>query len=159
MFTPKMRRIHQEQWVPVPLGDIFAFFSNAENLQKVTPPWVGFRILTPRPIVMAAGTIIDYEVRIHQIPMRWRSEITEWLPPHHFVDVQRKGPYSEWIHRHSFCELNGGTLVTDDVEYMVPFSWMPGAGLVERFLVRPELDRIFAHRRSALRMHFGLPPE
>jgi ligand-binding SRPBCC domain-containing protein len=159
MMNSNLKSIHEEQWVPFSLDKVFAFFSNAENLEKVTPPWVGFRILTSTPIVMAAGIMIDYEVRIHRLPMRWRSEITEWVPPHHFVDVQRKGPYSEWKHRHSFLELNGGTLVTDDVEYLVPLSWMPGAGLVERFLVRPELNRIFAHRRSALRTHFGLPPE
>jgi len=154
-----IRSLHQEQWVAVPLAQVFDFFSNAENLEKVTPPWVGFRILTECPIVMRPGTVIDYEVKIHRIPMRWRSEITEWEPPHYFSDVQLKGPYARWNHRHSFRESNGGTLVVDDVEYALPFSWVPGTGLVERFFVKPELDRIFAHRRSALRTQFGLPPE
>ncbi len=158
-MTPKIRTLHQEQWVPIPLDEVFDFFSQAQNLEKVTPPWVGFRILTPSPITMRPGTIIDYEVRLHRIPMRWRSEITEWVPPFHFADVQLKGPYALWNHRHSFRAEKEGTLVIDDVQYAVPLSWMPGAGLVERFLVEPELRRIFAHRRVALRAHFGLPPE
>jgi len=122
----------------------------------MTPPWVGFKILTPSPIVMGVGTIIDYEVRLHRIPMHWRSEITEWTPPLRFSDLQLKGPYSHWHHLHSFTEAEGGTLVVDEIEYAIPLGWMPGAWLVEKLLVKPELERIFAHRRSALRKEFNL---
>lgn len=105
---------------------------------------------------MDLGTLIDYEVRLHGIPMHWRSEITEWTPPYQFSDLQLKGPYAHWHHVHSFAESNGGTLVMDHIEYAVPFSWMPGAGLVEQYLVKPELERIFAHRSKTLRKEFGL---
>lgn len=142
--------------MPVALKEVFAFFSNPENLPKITPPWVGFKILTPTPIVMGFGTLIDYEVRLHHIPFRWRSKITEWKPPYQFADLQLKGPYSYWHHVHSFAESKGGTLVTDDIDYAVPFSGMPGAGFVEHHFVKPELERIFAHRSAALRLEFGL---
>lgn len=145
--------------MPVALADVFAFFSNAENLPKITPPWVGFKILTPTPIVMGCGTLIDYEVRLHRIPMRWRSKITSWNPPYQFADLQLKGPYAYWHHTHSFAESKGGTLVMDDIDYAVPLSWMPGAGFVEHHFVKPELERIFAHRSAALRVEFGLAPE
>ena len=108
---------------------------------------------------MRTGAIIDYEVRIHGIPLRWRSEIADWNPPHRFVDIQLKGPYAYWHHTHSFTESNGGTLVADDIQYAVPMSWMPGVSLVERFFVTPELERIFSHRRTALDAAFGLSSE
>jgi len=152
-------KIRWEQWIPVALPEVFSFFSDAQNLEKVTPPWVGFRILTPLPIQMAVGTLIDYEVKLRGIPMHWRSEITEWDPPRSFADRQLKGPYAFWLHTHSFAEKDNGTLVTDDVEYAPPLSWVPGASLVNRWFVRPELNRIFEHRKAALRSHFGLPPE
>ena len=156
-MNPHKLNLCKEQWVPIPLPEVFAFFSDPGNLSKMTPPWVGFKILTPAPIKMARGTLIDYEVRLHRIPMHWRSEITEWSPPHRFSDLQLKGPYSYWHHVHSFSASGEGTLVVDQVEYAIPLSWMPGAGLIEHFLVKPELERIFAHRRAALRRAFGLP--
>ena len=145
--------------MPIGLTEVFAFFSNPQNLSKITPPSVGFKILTPSPIVMGPGTLIDYEVRIHGIPLHWRSEISEWNPPYKFADIQLKGPYAYWHHTHSFTASNGGTLVSDHIQYSVPLSWMPGAGLVERFFVRPELEKIFAHRRTALEAEFGLSTE
>lgn len=156
---PKIRTIHEEQWIPIPLEDVFGFFSNAQNLSKVTPPSVGFRILTPTPIEMKRGLRLDYQISLRGIPLKWSSEITEWNPPHHFTDLQLTGPYALWKHRHSFKALNGGTLVTDDVQYAVPLSWIPGAALVELLFVEPELRRIFLHRKKALRAHFGLPSE
>ena len=158
-MRPKVRSIHEEQWLPLPLADVFSFFSDAQNLEKVTPDSVGFRILTRLPLVMKEGLTIDYEIRLHGIPMRWSSLITEWNPPEHFTDVQVKGPYAIWRHKHSFKELNGGTLAIDDVQYAVPLSWLPGVSLVEHFFVKPELRRIFAYRKRALRKHFNLPDE
>lgn len=152
-------KIQWEQWIPVSLAEVFSFFSDAQNLEKVTPPWVGFRILTPLPIHMAVGTQIDYEVKLRGFPMHWCSEITEWDPPRKFADRQLKGPYSTWLHSHCFAEKDNGTTVTDIVEYAPPLNWVPGASLVNRWFVRPELNRIFEHRKAALRSHFGLPPE
>jgi ligand-binding SRPBCC domain-containing protein len=156
-LEPRLSRLHREMWVPLPLETVFAFFSNPANLELVTPPWVGFRILSRLPVEMKKGLLLDYAIRVHGIPLKWRSEITVWEPPFRFADVQLKGPYAVWHHEHRFEARHGGTLVTDEVEYAVPFSWMPGSSLVERFLVRPDVEKIFAHRRGALLRHFGLP--
>lgn len=147
--------MHFEQTVPLPLDEVFAFFSDPENLPKLTPPWVGFKILTPSPISMHEGTLIEYRVRVRGIPMLWSSQICEWNPPNHFADIQLKGPYAFWRHKHSFKTVPAGTLVSDDIEYAVPFSWMIGLGLVDRLFVRPEINRIFAHRHQALSAILG----
>jgi ligand-binding SRPBCC domain-containing protein len=154
---PCVSHLHREMWVPLPLETVFAFFSNPSNLERVTPPWVGFRILSKLPLEMKRGLLLDYAIRVHGIPLKWRSEITVWEPPFRFADLQIQGPYAVWHHEHRFEARHGGTLVTDAVEYAIPFSWMPGSGLVERFLVRPDLEKIFDHRRGALLRHFGLP--
>jgi ligand-binding SRPBCC domain-containing protein len=156
-LTPRLNQLHCEMWVPLPLETVFGFFSNPANLEVVTPPWVGFRILSKLPVVMKEGALLDYAIRVHGIPLRWRSEITVWEPPFRFADVQVKGPYAVWNHEHRFESRHGGTLVSDEVRYAIPFSWMPGSSLVERWLVAPDIDRIFAHRRTALLRHFGLP--
>ena len=133
------------QWVPRPLEETFAFFADAHNLERLTPPLLRFRILTPAPIEMAVGTRIDYRLRLRGIPIRWRSEITRWDPPHGFVDEQRRGPYRKWIHEHRFRDQGGGTHVEDHVTYAVP-----GGALVDRWFVRPDLDRIFDYRQRVI---------
>ena len=117
----------------------------------LTPPWLRFEILTTAPIEVRAGTQIDYRLRLHGVPLRWTSEIAAWEPPHRLVDVQRRGPYREWVHEHRFAEQGGGTLVCDHVTYRV-FGGM----LVERLFVRPDLRRIFAYRRQKLADLFGV---
>lgn len=139
-----------EQWLPQPLDTIFPFFSDAANLEAITPPWVGFEILTPGPIEMRQGAVIDYRIRIHRFPLRWRTEITIWDPPRRFVDAQRKGPYRQWIHTHDFESKDGGTLCRDNVAYSVP-----GGELIHRLFVRRDVERIFAYRRAALEARFG----
>lgn len=138
-----------ELWLPYPREEVFAFFSDAANLQKITPPWLSFEIVTPTPVAMHPGALIDYRLRVRGIPLRWRSEITEWHPPERFVDEQRRGPYRQWHHEHEFFEKDGGTLATDRVLYAVPFDW-----LTHRFLVRPDVERIFAYRQEKLRERF-----
>ena len=155
-MKPKIRSLEAREWVPLPLNSVHAFFSEAQNLEKITPPEVGFRIVSPLPIVMKVGALIEYRIRLHGFVMRWSSEITEWNPPHSFTDEQTKGPYAFWRHTHSFRQEDGGTWIADSVRYAVPFSGWPGVGLVERFFVKPELRRIFAYRKVALREHFGL---
>lgn len=131
--------------IPRPRGEVFAFFADAANLQRITPPWLKFRVLTPTPIAMAEGTLIDYRLRLHGVPLSWRTRISAWEPPHRFVDEQLRGPYRRWVHEHVFVEEDGGTTCLDRVEYAVP-----GGALVDRLFVRPDVERIFAFRRDAL---------
>lgn len=127
------------------LPEVFAFFAGAENLNLLTPPWLHFSILTPLPIEMRQGTVIRYRLRLRGFPVRWDSEITEWEPPLRFTDMQIRGPYRLWVHRHRFEETPEGTLVTDTVTYRVP-----GGSLVNRLFVAGELRRIFAYRKAKL---------
>src|SRR5438105_4101409 len=89
----RIRTLIQEQWLPVARDKVFAFFADAGNLDAITPPWLHFQVVTPQPMTLQAGAVIDYRLRVHGLPMPWQSEITIWEPPHRFVDVQRRGPY------------------------------------------------------------------
>jgi ligand-binding SRPBCC domain-containing protein len=142
-----MRTFHlnTSMWIPADLDRVFEFFSQAENLERLTPAFLNFRILTPLPVVMRQGTTIEYRLSLRGLPITWRSEITAWEPPHRFVDEQRKGPYRLWKHTHAFERRDGGTLMSDRVEYA---TW--GGALVNALLVAPELRRVFEYRRSVL---------
>ena len=131
-------------------SEVFEFFSNAENLEALTPPWLRFRILTECPIAMRQGCFIDYRLRVRGIPVRWRTEITAWEPPSRFVDEQRRGPYRCWIHEHIFEEHPDGTLVIDRVNYAV---W--GGRVIDRLFVRRDVETIFAFRRQKLLQIFS----
>jgi len=144
MFT-----FHSELWLPHPLSKVFPFFAAAEHLEHLTPPFLNFRILTPQPIVISLGTRIQYQLKLHGIPVRWESEITGWNPPHFFSDDQLRGPYRHWHHEHTFEERHGGTLVRDKVEYAVP-----GGSLINRLLVAPDLRRIFDYCTATLKQLF-----
>ena len=125
--------------------DIFEFFASAENLERLTPPWLNFKILSALPIDMDAGTVIEYQIKLHGIPIRWESEITLWDPPHNFCDVQRKGPYRKWVHEHIFETSDVGTLVRDRVNYEVI-----GGNLINKLFVKKDLDKIFNYRQATL---------
>ena len=122
---------------------VFDFFSRAENLELLTPPWVHFSVLTPLPIEMAQGTVISYRIRLRGIPVGWTSEITDWEPPFQFTDTQVRGPYRRWVHRHVFEETAEGTLAIDEVDYQVLGGW-----LVNRLFVAGQLRRVFEYRRA-----------
>lgn len=139
------RTLRFSQVLPTDRAELFPFFAAAENLERITPPWLHFRILTPTPVRMCRGALIDYRLRLHGLPLRWRTAIAEWEPPGRFVDVQLRGPYRLWVHTHSFEEVPGGTLCTDEIRYAVP-----GGRLVDALFVRPQVERIFAYRREAL---------
>lgn len=139
-----------ELWLPQPPDEVFPFFADASNLERLTPPSLRFRILTSLPVEMAVGALIDYRIRLRGIPMRWQSEITAWEPPHRFVDEQRRGPYRLWIHEHTFTPQNGGTLAKDIVQYAVL-----GGAIVQRLFVASELRRIFDYRNGALKDYFA----
>ncbi len=146
----RLSELRVETRVERPRDEVFAFFADAGNLQELTPPWLDFRILTPRPIPMAAGALVDYRLRLHGVPLRWRSRIAAWEPPHRFVDEQVRGPYRRWIHEHTFVAVGDATRVGDHVRYAVP-----GGRLVDRLLVRRDVERIFAYRQARLRELFG----
>jgi ligand-binding SRPBCC domain-containing protein len=136
--------------VPRPLAEVFAFFTDAANLEKLTPPWLRFEILTPPPIEMLPGTLIDYRIHLRFIPLRWRTRITAWDPPRRFADEQIKGPYRLWIHEHTFETDGDATICGDYVRYAVPFG-----ALANRLMVARDVRKIFAYREKRLREIFG----
>lgn len=146
----KIHDFHTEIWLPLPPTKLFPFFAEAANLEPITPPWLHFRILTPAPIEMRQGTLIDYRLRLRGVPLRWRTVITHWEPPHRFVDEQVRGPYRQWIHEHTFEPRDGGTLARDHVRYAVPLDF-----LAHRWVVRPDVERIFQFRAAALTRRFS----
>ena len=153
IWKPKERLLAASLLVPAPLDTVFPFFADAGNLNRLTPASLGFTILTPQPLVMRSGLLIDYKISLHGVPMRWRTRICAWEPSGsvpRFVDEQVKGPYAQWIHEHTFTTQDGGTLCKDNVRYA---HW--GGPIAERLFVRPELRRIFAFRAEKMREIFG----
>lgn len=142
--------LEREIRIPRPLSEVFSFFADAGNLQRLTPPWLSFRIVSSLPIEMRTGARIDYQLRLRGVPIQWTSEITAWDPPHRFVDEQRRGPYRLWIHEHTFEADGADTVVRDRVRYAVP-----GGALVHRFLVAPDLEKVFDHRHQEMRRALG----
>jgi ligand-binding SRPBCC domain-containing protein len=141
------------QWLPRPREEVFRFFSDARNLQRITPEFLHFHVLTPGPIEMRRGALIDYRLKLRGLPLRWRSEITSWEPPERFSDIQVRGPYAEWVHTHAFEEKDGGTLVTDVVRYRLRGPRFL-TGIINRVLVAPDSKRIFEFRHRALEQIF-----
>jgi ligand-binding SRPBCC domain-containing protein len=140
--------LDQAQLVRRPLSEVFAFFGDPGNLQLLTPPLLNFRILTPVPIEMREGALIDYRISIRGIPLRWQTRIDAYDPLRSFVDVQLRGPYRSWRHTHAFAARPEGTEVRDHVEYSLPFG--PFGTLAHTLFVRRDLETIFAYRRKAI---------
>jgi ligand-binding SRPBCC domain-containing protein len=134
--------------LPLETDEVFAFFAEAGNLERITPPELNFRILTPPATRIMAGTLIDYRLSLFGVPFDWRTEITCWEPPHRFVDEQLRGPYRLWIHGHRFRPEDGGTVIEDEVLFRLPL-WPFGE--IAYPLVRLQLERIFRYREKAIR--------
>jgi len=141
--------LHRELWVARPISAIFDFFSRAENLERITPPWLRFRILTPPPIAMRQGSLIEYGLRVRGIPVKWLTKIERWNPPFEFVDVQLKGPYKLWRHTHRFSQVQGGTRIEDTVEYALPLGAL--GRLIHKFQVAGDLAKIFDYRARCVK--------
>ncbi|MBD3166824.1 CDP-paratose 2-epimerase [bacterium] len=149
-----LHRLYHEQVVPAPIEEVFPFFARPENLARITPPSMGFRILTPEPVGMKDGALIDYTVNgLPGIPMRWTTLITSCEPPHRFVDVQLRGPYAYWHHTHRFESVEDGTRLTDEVLYMLPLGAL--GEIAHRLFVRRMLKTIFDYRREVIQRRFG----
>ncbi len=140
--------LKMEQWVPQPLDKTFSFFKKCENLEPLTPDFMNLKIVDKSTDKVTEGTTIDYQLRLHGIPFSWQSKITEWEPNQRFADIQTKGPYSFWHHKHEFEEKNGGTLLKDHVTYKVPFGIL-GDLLANQF-IKKDLEDIFSYRRSKI---------
>jgi ligand-binding SRPBCC domain-containing protein len=149
----RLHLLEREQLVAAPLHEVFTFFAHARNLERITPPWLRFTVLTPEPIELTLGSRIAYRLRVHGVPLRWISRIDEWEPGRSFVDRQLRGPYRLWEHRHEFSAMNGSTVVRDRVRYALPLG--PLGTLAHATVVRRDLERIFDFRRDAVRGRLG----
>lgn len=150
----RVYELRRETVVPRDRQEVFAFFSDAGNLEELTPSWLRFEVLTPRPVEMRVGARIDYRLKVRGLPLGWTSEITAWEPPERFVDEQVRGPYRRWHHEHRFEERPGGTAVLDRVRYAVPGGLLLDR-LVHGLLVGPDVERIFDYRQRRLEELFG----
>ncbi len=145
--------LRAQQFIPRPIDEVFAFFEKPANLGEITPGDMEFRILTPLPFTIQQGRIIDYVIHLFGLPMHWRTLITEYEPPYRFVDEQLKGPYIMWHHTHSFKPVEGGTLMRDEVRYVMPFGFL--GEWVQRLFVRRQVKKIFEYRKKVLQQRFG----
>ena len=146
------RQLTSEQWVPRPVDDVFRFFSDAGNLEALTPPFLSFSMDATKnneaSLPMREGTLIDYRLSVHGVPLRWQSRIEEWVPGRRFVDEQTKGPYAKWRHTHEFKALGGGTLLSDRVRYRLPLGGLGSA--LAGWKVDADVQAIFDFRRQKI---------
>lgn len=140
--------LRSELSVARPLHEVFDFFADARNLERITPPWLRFSLLTEGPLEMKPGALIDYRLAVHGLPLRWTSRIDVWEPCVRFVDTQVRGPYRLWHHTHAFRQRDGGTIVADHVRYALPLG--PLGVLLNALQVRRDVERIFRYRATAI---------
>lgn len=141
------RTVHVQR----PLPDVFDFFAAAENLERLTPPELGFQIRSDLSRKIKKGTLIEYRIKLHGLPMKWLTEITGWNPPHSFEDTQLRGPYAKWVHTHTFVAEGNGTRVHDRVVYALPLDPL---GRIARPIITRQLRRIFDYREKVMREIF-----
>jgi len=142
------KQVSYTTFIPYALEEVFDFFSKAENLNEITPPNLSFTILTPLPIHLKKGALIDYRIKLFGIPMKWKTEICNWNPPYEFTDKQLSGPYTTWIHTHRFEEKDGGVLMTDTIQYQSKGYFL--APILHWLFVDAQVKKIFDYREAKL---------
>ena len=150
----KTFEINIKQHINKPLEVVFEFFSKPENLEMITPKSLSFNILTPTPIKMEKGSLIDYTIRLFGVPIHWRTLISDYEPPFRFVDQQIKGPYTFWHHTHTFKLVEGGVEIIDEVKYSLPLGWL--GTLAHAIWVRKDLEKIFEYRKTIIQNYFEI---
>ena len=150
----KTFEINMKQYINKPLEVVFEFFSKPENLEMITPKSLSFNILTPTPIKMEKGSLIDYTIRLFGVPIHWRTLISDYEPPFRFVDQQIKGPYTFWHHTHTFKLVEGGVEIIDEVKYSLPLGWL--GTLAHAIWVRKDLEEIFEYRKTIIQNYFEI---
>ena len=145
--------LERQQLVPVAPEEAFEFFADALNLEAITPPWLRFRVVTPGPIAMRPGTLIEYRLRLHGLPIRWLTRIEVWHPGRRFEDRQLRGPFRHWHHTHAFAPHDGGTAMRDVVRYAMPLG--PIGRLARAAVVRRDVERIFDFRHDVVAAQFA----
>jgi len=153
----RFHTLRREQWIPRPIQQVFPFFADAYNLEQITPPWLNFRILSLNSETVREGTLIRYRLRLHGMPLYWRTEIRQWCAPNRFVDVQRSGPYRLWHHTHLFYAHGDRTRMVDVVRYRLPLARL--GRLIHDWKVKKYLHRIFDYRREKIRKVFAAQGE
>ena len=143
----RLHRFTSSATLPLPRDRVFAFFADAANLERITPPELQFRIVTAPPMPMREGALIEYRLRLFGVPFGWQTRISRWNPPHEFIDEQLKGPYRVWIHRHTFAGVAGGTRIDDEVQYGLPLYPF---GEIAAPIVHAQVRRIFRYRATAI---------
>jgi len=144
----KVYSLKRKQFIKLPIEKVFDFFSKPENLEKITPSSLSFKIITPIPIDMSKGALIDYTIKLFFYPVHWRTIISDYNPPYSFIDQQIKGPYKFWHHSHEFKEVNDGVEIIDNVKYSVPFGVV--GRLAHKIWIRNELNKIFDYRMKII---------
>ena len=153
MKNDRLRTLTSEISVAAGINEVFTFFSKAENLDLITPPELKFKILTPLPVEITDGTLIDYSISLSGIPFKWKTKISRWEPPDYFIDVQLKGPYKIWIHEHIFRSQGTGTVVKDVINYLPPGSI--AEPVINRLFVKKKLERVLEFRKFKINEIFN----
>lgn len=149
-----VRLFEWSQRVAVPIVRAFDFYGDAANLEPMAPPWLRFEVTSPEPVALQAGTLLEYRLRLHGVPLRWQTQITTWEPPRRFVDIQANGPFGLWEHTHLFEEAgDAATVIRDRVRYAIPLG--PLGAIAERLFVRRDLKRIFDYRNQVVSERLG----
>jgi len=148
-----MHLIEREQFFPQPPVRVFEFFSDAGNLAAITPGFLRFKVLTPLPLDLREGALLDYRLRLYGVPVKWRTRIEEVVRNERFVDMAIRSPFKRWHHTHTFEDKDGGTLMRDRVEYLMPFG--PLGALTRAVMIRRLLERIFDYRYEIMAARFG----
>ena len=144
----KYHEFKEKQFIDLPIEEVFNYFSNPSNLQKITPKYLNFKIKNNPPFIMKKGQLFEYRLRVRGIPITWISLISSYDPPYSFIDEQIKGPYSSWHHTHLFKEENGGTVIIDEVKYTLPLGLI--GKIVNLIWVKKDLDKIFQYRQKII---------